>query len=110
MCHELRCLGIIVFCKYKTSYEMRIRDWSSDVFSSDLRRPEPGPRPALPAHVHQQRLAERCDGAPEERLAAALRAVEQEATVVVSDVLGAVQGQPGDRVAHLSPVVRGTVS
>src|SRR3546814_15771508 len=74
------------------------------------RRPEPGPRPALPAHVPPQRLAERCDGAPEERLAAALRAVETEATVVVSAVLGAVPGQPGARIAPLSPVVRGTAS
>src|SRR3546814_2052043 len=24
------------FCKQKTAYEMRISDWSSDVFSSDL--------------------------------------------------------------------------
>src|SRR3546814_8925265 len=27
------------FCKQKTAYEMRISDWSSDVCSSDLRRP-----------------------------------------------------------------------
>src|SRR3546814_8113883 len=26
----------VVFCKQKTAYEMRIRDWSSDVCSSDL--------------------------------------------------------------------------
>src|SRR3546814_4319747 len=30
---------IIVFFKQKTAYEMRIRDWSSDVCSSDLRKP-----------------------------------------------------------------------
>src|SRR3546814_18700133 len=29
-------------CKKKTSYEMRISDWSSDVCSSDLRRIDPG--------------------------------------------------------------------
>src|SRR3546814_1443899 len=29
----------IVFFKQKTAYEMRIRDWSSDVCSSDLARP-----------------------------------------------------------------------
>src|SRR3546814_10538708 len=29
----------IFFFKQKTVYEMRIRDWSSDVCSSDLRRP-----------------------------------------------------------------------
>src|SRR3546814_10496791 len=28
---------IVFFCKQKTSYEMRISDWSSDVCSSDLR-------------------------------------------------------------------------
>src|SRR3546814_5796504 len=27
---------IVVFCKQKTAYEMRISDWSSDVCSSDL--------------------------------------------------------------------------
>src|SRR3546814_13832684 len=29
-------LGLFFFCKQKTAYEMRIRDWSSDVCSSDL--------------------------------------------------------------------------
>src|SRR3546814_10149531 len=43
--------GIVVFCvdflvvffffKQKTAYEMRIRDWSSDVCSSDLRSSMP---------------------------------------------------------------------
>src|SRR3546814_10554525 len=28
---------LVVFCKQKTAYEMRISDWSSDVCSSDLR-------------------------------------------------------------------------
>src|SRR3546814_3770699 len=56
---------------------MRISDWSSDVCSSDL------------------------------RLAAALAPVEQEPPVVVTDLVGAVQGESRDRVAHLSPVVRG---
>src|SRR3546814_8663080 len=32
------------FFKQKTAYEMRISDWSSDVCSSDLNRPEMGPR------------------------------------------------------------------
>src|SRR3546814_19680133 len=31
---------IFFFFKQKTAYEMRISDWSSDVCSSDLRRPE----------------------------------------------------------------------
>src|SRR3546814_5583673 len=32
-------LCIVFFFKQKTAYEMRISDWSSDVCSSDLRRP-----------------------------------------------------------------------
>src|SRR3546814_10119617 len=32
-----QCIVLYVFfCKQKTAYEMRISDWSSDVFSSDL--------------------------------------------------------------------------
>src|SRR3546814_280524 len=31
----------LFFFKQKTAYEMRISDWSSDVCSSDLRRPAP---------------------------------------------------------------------
>src|SRR3546814_8213331 len=34
----LCCLIFLLF-KQKTAYEMRISDWSSDVCSSDLRRP-----------------------------------------------------------------------
>src|SRR3546814_42576 len=30
------CMITFFFCKHKTAYEMRISDWSSDVFSSDL--------------------------------------------------------------------------
>src|SRR3546814_2758540 len=29
-------MAVVVFCKQKTAYEMRISDWSSDVCSSDL--------------------------------------------------------------------------
>src|SRR3546814_3523174 len=29
-------MGVFFFCKHKTSYEMRIVDWGSDVCSSDL--------------------------------------------------------------------------
>src|SRR3546814_5874933 len=32
-------ISIVFFFKQKTAYEMRISDWSSDVCSSDLRRP-----------------------------------------------------------------------
>src|SRR3546814_13140710 len=34
---------VFVFFKQKTAYEMRISDWSSDVCSSDLFSPSPGP-------------------------------------------------------------------
>src|SRR3546814_9287012 len=33
---RLGCVDFILFSKQKTAYEMRIRDWSSDVCSSDL--------------------------------------------------------------------------
>src|SRR3546814_5388371 len=43
LCKEVVCavgcinvLGSLFFFKQKTAYEMRIRDWSSDVCSSDL--------------------------------------------------------------------------
>src|SRR3546814_11050159 len=32
---------LLFFFKQKTAYEMRISDWSSDVCSSDLQRPDP---------------------------------------------------------------------
>src|SRR3546814_2138815 len=35
---------MVFFFKQKTAYEMRISDWSSDVCSSDLRRPCARPR------------------------------------------------------------------
>src|SRR3546814_5805552 len=40
------CPFIFFFFKQKTAYEMRISDWSSDVCSSDLKKP---PRPSLAA-------------------------------------------------------------
>src|SRR3546814_14327196 len=37
MCHIRKCtIGLIVFFKQKTAYELRISAWSSDVCSSDL--------------------------------------------------------------------------
>src|SRR3546814_7979098 len=33
-------IGVCFFFKQKTAYEMRIRDWSSDVCSSDLLEPQ----------------------------------------------------------------------
>src|SRR3546814_5904090 len=35
-CCLLFCYSFVFFFKQKTAYEMRIRDWSSDVCSSDL--------------------------------------------------------------------------
>src|SRR3546814_327237 len=36
------CCGVFVFFKQRTSYEVRISDWSSDVCSSDLCSPSSG--------------------------------------------------------------------
>src|SRR3546814_5657379 len=47
---------MVFFCKQKTAYEMRIRDWSSDVCSSDLARLGIAPRSAV------RRRAPRIDG------------------------------------------------
>src|SRR3546814_10729659 len=66
----------VFFFKQKTAYEMRISDWSSDVCSSDLVRPdgspadEPAPlRTLLPRHVarlgHRSRRHERRAGPPD---------------------------------------------
>src|SRR3546814_3402749 len=46
-------MGVVFFFKQKTAYEMRIRDWSSDVCSSDL--PDGVPRPAAGRHVLRRR-------------------------------------------------------
>src|SRR3546814_2326354 len=47
--------GVVFFFKQKTAYEMRISDWSSDVCSSDLRRPtnpeRPRTAPGLPRRL-----------------------------------------------------------
>src|SRR3546814_20759895 len=42
---------LIVFFKQKTSYEMRISDWSSDVCSSDLQHKHVRPAPKMPVRV-----------------------------------------------------------
>src|SRR3546814_1478192 len=44
-------LLLVFFFKQKTAYEMRISDWSSDVCSSDLRRPLRGRRSVAPRLV-----------------------------------------------------------
>src|SRR3546814_15807257 len=49
---EFSCVScMIFFCKQKTAYEMRIRDWSSDGCSSDLILP-PGHLPRRPRGHH----------------------------------------------------------
>src|SRR3546814_5442066 len=45
--HFCMCASLFFFFKQKTAYEMRISDWSSDVCSSDLRRP------GEDRHLHQ---------------------------------------------------------
>src|SRR3546814_1997608 len=42
------------FFKQKTAYELRISDWSSDVCSSDLQRPDPGTVPAASDHFRMR--------------------------------------------------------
>src|SRR3546814_4629579 len=52
---------MVVFCKQKTAYEMRISDWSSDVCSSDLklRRPLESRLPlVLQGCLHQGDIGE----------------------------------------------------
>src|SRR3546814_5228749 len=76
-------MEVFFFFKQKTAYEMRIRDWSSDVCSSDLRdngRPTtPGPPNAQPPHRparRGQRLREAAAGHARGRLPARLLAEE----------------------------------
>src|SRR3546814_15557604 len=45
------CFIFFFFFKQKTAYEMRISDWSSDVCSSDLFRPETGRTHQLRVHA-----------------------------------------------------------
>src|SRR3546814_6490666 len=47
---------LLFVCKQKTAYEMRIRDWSSDVCSSDL---DLAARPARPEHPVPPEAADR---------------------------------------------------
>src|SRR3546814_5604095 len=63
---------VVFFFKQKTAYEMRIRDWSSDVCSSDLRLPgqgrlwprrgEGGGAPARPAGGRADRARDAAAG------------------------------------------------
>src|SRR3546814_10899646 len=53
---------LVVLCKQKTAYEMRISDWSSDVCSSDL--PAVGERPGR----DRQRMFDRVEHRPTARV------------------------------------------
>src|SRR3546814_4039542 len=57
----LLCCLLFFFFKQKTAYEMRISDWSSDVCSSDLSRPDrvPGAAGADLCGVHRVLRGER---------------------------------------------------
>src|SRR5213594_4123546 len=58
------------FFKQKTAYEISVRDWSSDVCSSDLTRPaRPAPPPHARARVSAGRIAA---GGPHRRRSAEL--------------------------------------
>src|SRR3546814_9551098 len=52
----------VFFFKQKTAYELRIRDWSSDVCSSDLHRAEQVDLRDLPQRIGT-RIGERADAA-----------------------------------------------
>src|SRR6059058_1954543 len=54
-----RLFYIFFFFKQKTAYEMSLRDWSSDVCSSDLRQERPADR-ADPARHSAQRTETDC--------------------------------------------------
>src|SRR3546814_4895688 len=58
---SLVCIGLYFFFKQKTVYEMRIRDWSSDVCSSDLVY-VPGGRAAYPSSVLMNAIPARVAG------------------------------------------------
>src|SRR3546814_1307938 len=56
----MTCVFVFLYClfffffKQKTAYEMRISDWSSDVCSSDLRRPPRAPRHHVSRRRHER--------------------------------------------------------
>src|SRR3546814_10115809 len=55
------------FFKQKTAYEVRISDWSSDVCSSDLRKPRAPGRVQPPKPRHRRADSPRSAGSPRRR-------------------------------------------
>src|SRR3546814_3345859 len=52
-CSNVFCSDVFFFFKQKTAYEMRISDWSSDVCSSDLMTPAQHAHGAVDrSHIH----------------------------------------------------------
>src|SRR3546814_5593761 len=90
-------MAVWCFCfKQKTAYEMRIRDWSSDVCASDLGRLKPGAR-----------LPSRLDLAAQ--LGVSRGTVKTAYDALVDEMLLFSAGAAGTRVA-LSPASRTAVS
>src|SRR3546814_11442281 len=59
--------GLGITCKQKPSYELRISNWSSDVFSSDLHGSPPAPKAAAHAAIAEDHDEDdRHDDDPEE--------------------------------------------
>src|SRR3546814_8809197 len=53
------CAPVILFVKQKTAYEVRISDWSSDVYSADLQAQTSRSLSGTPGGVHDK-LREVC--------------------------------------------------
>src|SRR3546814_9588775 len=92
-CWVMGIWRIILFVKQKTSYELRISDWSSDVCSSDLDgAASSDDRAVADADRRHQRGVAAYEGA-----GADAGAVLQEAVVVAGDGAGADVGGRADR-------------
>src|SRR3546814_10171446 len=82
-----RSLSVFLFFKQKTSYEMRISDWSSDVCSSDL---------TILAHPDHQADAEARRARylwVSENVNRARDLINEPANVVTPDVIAALAGE-----------------
>src|SRR3546814_11694288 len=99
---------IVVCCKQKTAYEMRISDWSSDVCSSDLGAGAEM-QPGVPHHVAERRDHRTFQvqaGARGERLDAGLRCrVEPDPVAAAVEPAAQVVQQHGGAVAAQRPPV-----